>query len=236
MEDNGPYFEVDPAILQRGQDVYWSGAVADLVRFKPGHWEATVIGGRTYTVSVVIEAGRVVDSSCDCPYTGGPTCKHEVALYLAIAEDLKREAYAEKSGRPQKLLRQPSFSEQVAAVLERVDKADLAQFILEMGREDRQWQQAFQIAFAHHLGTGREMWENLIRTVMRRTQGAKLYLDHAACAHLAEELSDLLLQYREHTDYATLKAVIAEEITEASKSAEDFEGHLEALQAELPYR
>jgi hypothetical protein len=83
--------DVEPIIYERGMAYYDSGAVIKLKQSRDT-WIAEVSGTQEYSVRVKLgEQGRVIESECNCPYDRGDICKHEVAVYLAIAERLRKD-------------------------------------------------------------------------------------------------------------------------------------------------
>lgn len=82
--DFEPY--ISPVILQRGEDYFDNGAVHDLQESPTGVWEANVQGNDEYHVFVQIGDDEVTEWDCNCPYDGGPVCKHVVAVLFAVRE------------------------------------------------------------------------------------------------------------------------------------------------------
>lgn len=75
---------VSDKIYERGEDYFDWGAVKQLSR-SGNKWTAKVAGTEMYKVDVSLDEGQnIVSSKCNCPYDYGNTCKHEVAVYMAI--------------------------------------------------------------------------------------------------------------------------------------------------------
>ncbi len=71
---------VDDVILKRGLDLFEAGAVSGLTQTDPDTAQLSVQGTTAYRVSLHQDRwGEVDDTSCTCPYTYGPVCKHRVA-------------------------------------------------------------------------------------------------------------------------------------------------------------
>ena len=76
---------IDPVIYQRGEEYFDLGAVEKL-KESGNKWEAVVEGTDYYQVSVQLDQdNEIITSRCNCPYDHGPICKHQVAVFLAIA-------------------------------------------------------------------------------------------------------------------------------------------------------
>lgn len=76
-------------IYQRGLDYYRSNKIVRIER-KNNDISAEVEGsnGEIYEVSIDFDKnGNVKFYDCDCPYDGGPICKHIVAVLLKLSED-----------------------------------------------------------------------------------------------------------------------------------------------------
>lgn len=75
--------DVDPVVLARGREYLQAGRVRMVAAPASGACLAEVQGSQNYTVTVnVAPDGTVVGTACDCPYDGGPVCKHVVAVLL----------------------------------------------------------------------------------------------------------------------------------------------------------
>ncbi len=80
-------WRVAPEILDRGLQYHREGRVQALEEESPLTYRALVKGSSDYRVRVSLsETGEILTSTCDCPYHGGPVCKHQVAVYQAVAE------------------------------------------------------------------------------------------------------------------------------------------------------
>lgn len=78
---------LSPALVERGQDLYYDQAVKDLTELNRGQYIAIVEGTEDYEVDVTIDKKReVTHFFCTCPYDGD-VCKHVVAVLLAIEDE-----------------------------------------------------------------------------------------------------------------------------------------------------
>jgi hypothetical protein len=82
---------LESVILQRGKQYYSNGYVVSLEETGDNTWAAEVEGSETYTVEItLIKNNEISGYNCDCPYDGG-TCKHIVAVFFALREELKKQ-------------------------------------------------------------------------------------------------------------------------------------------------
>jgi SNF2 family DNA or RNA helicase len=81
---------IHPTILERGKSLHEAGAVVKLKPKKSGGWRAKVENGKhvTYDVEVEMEGQVIQYSECDCPYDAGDICKHQVAAFFEIREEM----------------------------------------------------------------------------------------------------------------------------------------------------
>ncbi len=90
---------VSKKILDRGYNYYRLGAILELTISAEGDWyDAIVEGTDEYEVGVYIEKGKIIRCSCDCPYSYGPICKHQVAVFFRIREEYKDLVYEKVLG------------------------------------------------------------------------------------------------------------------------------------------
>ena len=82
---------VPSKILYRGEEYYESDAVTKLEEDGNNMWRAEVEGTSTYEVEVEEDEDGSISWDCDCPYDGGPMCKHVVAVLLAIRKEREKE-------------------------------------------------------------------------------------------------------------------------------------------------
>lgn len=80
---------LSPALVDRGQDLYYNQEVKDLTELNSGQYMAIVEGTEYYEVDVTIDKKReVTHLFCNCPYDGD-VCEHVVAVLLAIEDEFK---------------------------------------------------------------------------------------------------------------------------------------------------
>lgn len=79
--------EGNPVIWERGRRYVRDGRVRSMESDGHGHYQAQVLGTDLYHVTVdMTPDGVILDVECDCPYDGGPLCKHQAAVLLLIRE------------------------------------------------------------------------------------------------------------------------------------------------------
>lgn len=78
--------DISKVISSRGKNYYKSNSIHELQQIAANAWRASVIGTDDYFVYVELNNDTITESVCTCPFNG--TCKHEVAVYYAIREQL----------------------------------------------------------------------------------------------------------------------------------------------------
>ncbi len=80
--------DISKVILSRGKNYYKSNSIHRFEQIAANTWRAAVVGSEKYFVFVELNNDYIAESVCTCPFSG--TCKHEVAVYYAIREELSQ--------------------------------------------------------------------------------------------------------------------------------------------------
>ncbi|EGQ26860.1 SWIM zinc finger family protein [Sporosarcina newyorkensis] len=80
---------VNQKIVTRGWNYFCDGRVSSSRKRQEGTYTFFILGSEKYEVTVTIgDEGTILFSSCNCPYDYSSVCKHEVAAYFELAEQL----------------------------------------------------------------------------------------------------------------------------------------------------
>ncbi|MGB3867824.1 MAG: SWIM zinc finger family protein [Flavobacteriales bacterium] len=142
---------IDEKILSRGLKYYEDGAVEEPDEPEQGLFEAIVHGSEYYNVGVRVEDDAVTEHYCDCPYDGGPVCKHVVALIFHLQQghlDLPVRAKRAESGMDPKgaTSKKPTVAQQVDNALATVPHGELIAFVRDRCLEDAAFRRQFLVA------------------------------------------------------------------------------------------
>lgn len=78
---------LSPALVERGQDLYYDQAIKDLTELNKGQYMAIAEGTQDYEVDVTIDKKReVTHLFCNCP-DDSDVYEHVVAVFLAIEDE-----------------------------------------------------------------------------------------------------------------------------------------------------
>lgn len=136
-------FEEDVAyiIVARGWDYFDNDNIISLEKIGE-FYRAIVRGTSDYVVTVEINGnGDILSSECTCPYDDGPVCKHEVAVYYALQEQLPEEPGCEcESG------------DNLRDILAGQSKEKLVEFLLQLASESSEIRSRLRLEFDRGLG------------------------------------------------------------------------------------
>lgn len=127
---------VEPVIVSRGEEYFYSEAVRGLKKLKDGEWVASVEGTEVYKVSISLKGKNVGDYSCSCPYDMGPVYKHVVAVLFAIRERSGSDLKVQKKQKLNSKKAAKSTEETFEQMVSRIPRGDLNAIITDYaGRE-----------------------------------------------------------------------------------------------------
>ncbi|KXH87014.1 SWIM zinc finger domain-containing protein [Sporosarcina sp. HYO08] len=181
--------EVNSIIVDRGLDYYESGSIADLVYVSDGRYRALVEGTDMYVIYIQIdEKGNILSSDCGCPYDGGPVCKHEVAVYYELIDQLEGSGQVEDAR-----LRVTSNRPELKVVLENLPHEKLVEILVELAAGDPVLRDKLIFSYVK-LEDEQEVYQckRLIDSIVRRYKGKEGYITYRYTGDFAEELSVLL--------------------------------------------
>lgn len=188
---------VDAQIYDRGLSYYEDGAVQMLSEDEEGSWTALVIGSEEYEVTLQLRGDKYHSSYCTCPYDWGPVCKHQVAVAMAVATQTGEMDFGggekkSKTTKKSKKRRQPAFKTLVQQIRDDLDKEALIDFILQMARGNRPFQDAFKLHFADLFNDDPgEFYERMLRGIAAQAQGRGGFIDYRAAQVLERQFSDV---------------------------------------------
>src|SRR3954464_11464313 len=90
--------QIDPVIVQRGENYYYDGNVISIEEIEDNTWDAEVEGTELYNVEVKLKNKTITTYSCDCPYDG-VTCKHVVAVLFTLRDEMGKMKKKGKEGK-----------------------------------------------------------------------------------------------------------------------------------------
>ncbi len=124
---------IDKRILARGIGYYENDYISSIEQVSEGVYEATVLGTNVYQVEAELDnKGNIIETYCDCPYDMGEYCKHQVAVFLALRDNINKTA-AEWPYNTSIIKR--SKNKDIKKILSEATKDDLVDFMLDIASE-----------------------------------------------------------------------------------------------------
>lgn len=178
---------IDKRVLDRGYDYYNDGNIVKVYKQLENEYVFDVVGNEDYEVLVKIDNnGEIVRSNCDCPYSFGPICKHEVAAYCKLVEikNSKSELNIEKKP-------------QIRGVLQDLSKEELINIIVEIANNDK----VFKNTIIFKYSKGDEINEfdsckNLMNSIVRKHMRRDGYISYECASEFVNDMEDLLVRIR----------------------------------------
>lgn len=136
--------QIPSRIVDRGYD-YWLDGRIVIESVQESTYELTAEGTDSYELIVTLSGMDIVDSYCDCPYTKGH-CKHEVAAYFLLREEV---AIPVKS--------------KLKTQLEKLNKQQLVDFLIGLASDPHMYAK-----ISRSFDTGHKSFSQVIKEMRRR--------------------------------------------------------------------
>ena len=225
---------VSSRILQRGMEYFVNDAVREVQQIEPGQYEAEVEGTEVYVVNIALNGSVMVEHDCSCPYDAGPMCKHIVAVALYLKEIRDEDAdWGEESNNLKK--NEPTVAEQVDALLNTVEDAELREFVKQFALKDRDFRSGLTLAFAHLLGgESRELYAGQVKAILNKAKGKDGFIGWRSMQDVYGEVSIFLekaMERAEQEEYQSaihMCCAVMEEMVAAFQFADDSSGDMGA--------
>ncbi len=224
-----PY--VGGTIYARGQDYYKSGAVVQLEEIEEGEYEAQVEGTENYEVQISLKGDQVLNYACDCPYDDG-TCKHVVAVLLAIQAELKESIAISTTGKQVKP-KKKTAAEEVDEILDRLDLSQLKKYVHDQCLADKDFRSTFMLRFQRLTQTmGKAQFDKQIDTILKSAVGRYGYFEYGSASTVAGRVNKILeaaSEYLACKDFAPayFAAIsILEKLPDVLEEADDSDGEI----------
>lgn len=217
---------IDAIIVQRGQAYFADGAVESLEEDPPGTWAASVEGSEDYEVEVILSGRKVTDHYCDCPYEGGPVCKHVVAVLYALREQSDKPAAKPRKASPL------SFE----GLLLKTDLEELRQFIRHEKQQDHRFKERFMLFFAQkdpNLDIGGK-YEDRLRQLIR-DNSKRGFMEYRQTFEFSKDVSPILqaaetaLAQQNYHDAMAIGQVICRETMQLIPNTDDSAGNISSV-------
>ncbi|HAL81293.1 MAG TPA: hypothetical protein DCO83_02870 [Mucilaginibacter sp.] len=214
---------ISPAMLKKGKQYYDNNAVLDIGE-NQGNWTAEVEGSDLYNLTMSLKNdGEISEYFCDCPYDGD-ICKHLVAVFFAMREEIKKQKQAPKKG---------SKKNQFEDLLAKINVDEYREFTRQYASKSKDFKIAFEIFFADkddRIDIG-EKYTDLIRKLVKK-HSSRGYVEYRESSALAKEVSKLietgyqLTHKKNYRDGFAIAVSVLKEMMAVVTSCDDSNGSL----------
>ncbi len=175
-------------MLEKGFSYFQNGNVISVDEVAAGVWVAEVEGTDNYSVTIRTDKHKIKDWECDCPYDMGPVCKHVIAVFYAIAEEIKipKEQTSKKSN-PEK-----DNKKRLDKIFKTTTKEELQNFIIAQFSKERSLKNSFVAYFADLLEEHpEEKYKTIVTNLYKAAQGRNGFIDYHNVNKFANSLIEL---------------------------------------------
>lgn len=169
-----------PQIIERGLGYYQQGAVTDFQQTAT-EISATVLGTKTYQVTVQLDDDEVETADCTCPYAAdGKPCKHEAAVLF----------YWDKGGQTATDKPSAKLSELVASATDKQVRDFLTQVLTADGRLAQQFKMQITPAAGNN---DLNLYRQQISAIFQAHTDRHHFIDYYAADGFGQDLDNFLV-------------------------------------------
>jgi hypothetical protein len=203
---------ISSTLLKKGLAYFEEDRVDNPEKIAPGSWVAEVHGSDSYQVVISSNRSQIKGWECDCPYDHGPICKHVIAVFYAIADEMNQVAKVKPKGKSS------APKDKAGLILKKVSKSDLEKFITNQFKRNKGLKSAFISHFAELLDEEPDQkYKTIVRNAYKSVQDRYGFIDYKSSYQLSTLLSsltkkaeELLLKHNVLESLALVKAIIEE--------------------------
>lgn len=223
MDYNDFETTVDVTILERGKRYFEAEAVSDLEKIN-GQWVANVDGTEQYAVSIN-GIRKIKGWDCDCPYDGGPVCKHVLAVLYAIKAEKSKPSKAKKSSKSE-----------VEQIFAKVPEKELIAFFRKKLRSYKDLKQELFSEFMEYVEVpeGADKYSEMIKKMIKSSENKRDgFVDYKESRKLAQQLDGVMLKAQQflrqknYIDSLTICKSIVIKTSNLLDQADDSGGYLQ---------
>lgn len=163
---------INDTILERWYYYYANGNIIEFDCEGNGTYKIKVEGTEDYEVIIKIyNKGEIIYSKCDCPYDFGSVCKHEVASYYRILEDI---GIIDKVHFDKKIKKN-----ELEVVLNSLSKEQLVNIVENMAKKDKMFKYLLILKYSK-VDSEKELenCQNLIKSIVRKHCGRNRFISY----------------------------------------------------------
>ena len=195
---------ISQTILERGYSYFSNEHIISLNEDEPGMWYAVVSGNENYNVTIEIKKNSIKSWECDCPFEG-TLCKHVAAVLYAIKEINLDDSERVKDGKSKK-----KKSDEVKAVLSRISKDELFEFLNLQFRKDRNLRSEFLAHFSDYIEASEdgEQYRNIVKNLIAAAGGRQEFIEYRSVHRLCSSLMKFVNKAEDLLDNGSISEAI----------------------------
>lgn len=222
--------QIEPKILERGNDYFQEGNVEFIEEIKKNNWVADVVGSDDYQVEIGLTSKNEIKScQCTCPYDLGGQCKHIVAVLFAIREQKTIEITAKTPAKKTATCKKMTFE----SLLEKINLKEYQDFIMLYAKKDKNFKDTFELHFAEKDNSFdfEKKYTDLIKKAIKN-HTSRGFIDYYASNKLGKELKNyvnIIQQYlasKNYRDAFVLSKVMIREVSSVFEYCDDSNGYV----------
>ncbi|NFO99087.1 hypothetical protein FDC62_13005 [Clostridium botulinum] len=175
---------INSIILERGYNYYVCGNILDIHETKGNKYTIEVEGTENYEVLVELDKnGKIVYSTCNCPYDFSPICKHQVAAYYQIYDILNNKHKDEKN----------VVKLNLKELLNKLSKEELINIILDLSKKDTALKDNIIFRYSDCNDIKKiEKYELYLDTIIKRHKGREGFISYMQTYKFANDMREVL--------------------------------------------
>ncbi|MCD3362077.1 hypothetical protein G8T83_04385, partial [Clostridium botulinum D/C] len=174
---------INSIILERGYNYYVCGNILDIHETKGNKYTIEVEGTENYEVLVELDKnGKIVYSTCNCPYDFSPICKHQVAAYYQIYDILNNKHKDEKN----------VVKLNLKELLNKLSKEELINIILDLSKKDTALKDNIIFRYSDCNDIKKiEKYELYLDTIIKRHKGREGFISYMQTYKFANDMREV---------------------------------------------
>lgn len=187
---------IDKRILERGYDYYNDGNIVEVYKQTENEYIFDIEGSEEYEVIIKINNnGEIIGSNCDCPYSFGPICKHEVAAYYKLFE-------INNSKLQKNIERKPMIKD----ILQELTKDELVKIIEEIANNDKVFKNTIMFKYSKDNNINNlDSCEKFMDLIINKHSDRSGFISYEYVEAFVNDLDELLVKiksvYEEDKNY-----------------------------------
>lgn len=225
---------INKTILERGREYFLEDKIYSLHETQKNSWHAEVQGTDLYTVDVDLgNKYEIKEWECDCPYDGGMICKHVVAVFFAIEEQVVIDEPNEKVIKAPAKKASKKNTNSFDKLLDKIELNECQEFVKHYAKINKDFKSVFELYFSEK-DENFDIEKNYTKVVKQQIKSytKRGFVDYYASNKLGKELNQYIKQINEYfaknnfRDALSLTKVLIREVVPVFDYCDDSNGYI----------